>query len=249
MVKAVTKERFSVPILSFRHADSKVSMSRIIKAIGILMMSVSVTPSVLADSPSITFAVTGNIIPSSCDITAPQGGDYNFGDISHTLINSTDTKLAAKTQTWNISCDGSTFLMVSSQDNKNSSVTNTAYNAFGLGLNGDVGKVGYYTAEMSNLIVDGEPAQAGGYTNYSSSFYSIDDPSDRTFFTYDSLFFPSTNGLWIAWAKGRDTLLAGKNFSADITVEPVLARATSFGEVTTDVSLEGSMTMNFSFGI
>ena len=249
MEKAVTKERFSVPILSFRPAESKVGMSRTMKAIGILMMSVSVTPSVLADSPSITFAVSGNIIPSSCNIAAPQGGNYNFGDISHTLINSSDTKLQAMTQTWNISCDGSTFLMVSSQDNSHSSVTNDRYNAFGLGSNGEVGKVGYYTALMNNLTVDGEPAKAGGYTDYSSGPYSIDDPSDRLFYAYEELFFPSTNGLWIAWAKEQNTLLAGKNFSADITIEPVLAKASVFGDVTADVSLLGSMTMNFSFGI
>ncbi|WP_391091314.1 DUF1120 domain-containing protein [Vibrio sp. NH-UV-68] len=246
MEKAVTKEHSNVP---FFRRYTKVCMSRTVKTINILMMSISVAPSVLADSPSITFAVSGKIVPNSCTVEAPQGGDYDFGDISHTLLSSSETKLPAKAQTWEILCDGQTYLMVSSVDNQQDSVTYNSYNSFGLGFNGE-GKVGYYTALISDLSVDGQPAKAGGYTG-SAGYpdYSIHSPSDRSFHVYDEVFFPSKNGMWIAWAAAKNTLYAGQKFSADITIQPILARNSDFGDVTTDVSLQGSMTMNFSFGI
>ena len=249
MVKAAKGRTNMAPSFLGQRDSELRRVGKAIKPLSLLILSTGFASSVMAEAPSMDFVVGGQIAPGSCTVTAQDSGNYDFGDMSSSLIKPATNTLASKKQSWNIDCDAPTYLMVSSNDNRTDSAASNAYNAFGLGQNGETGKVGYYTALMSNLMVDGNQVKAGGYTNSDSSTYSINSPSDRTFQVYNELYFPSKNGLWIAWANSANTLSVGRNFTADITVTPVLARYADFGDIKNDVDLDGSMTMKFSFGI
>nr|MDA5512867.1 fimbrial assembly protein [Yersinia intermedia] len=59
-----------------------------------------------------------------------------------------------------------------------------------------------------------------------------------------------TTGLRTGWSPAANTQSTGKVFTADITVSPVLVGTITMGEpITEDVEIDGSMTMNFAFGI
>ncbi|CNE69596.1 beta-fimbriae major subunit [Yersinia rohdei] len=192
-----------------------------------------------AAPPTAELKVKGEIGVPACNINAPDNGVYNFGNISSTQIKSgtTTTGLPKMSKSWTIICDASTYLNVTPIDNRAATASSTETKArFGLGsINGN-GKIGFYWVALSNAKVDNQPSNL--YYTSTNAFTSVG--------TSANLWSGSITG----WASAANTQTAGKVFSADFEVEPVLAGVTDMkGTITEDIKIDGSLTMNFAFGI
>ncbi|AOF16945.1 fimbrial assembly protein [Yersinia enterocolitica] len=194
-----------------------------------------------AAPPTAELKVKGKIGVPTCNINAPDSGVYDIGNISSTKIQSgtARTTLPEITKNWVISCDSVTFLTVKSIDNRlGSSSATSGSGHYGLGMINGTGKIGYYTVLMSNAQVDGSP---------SSLFYT----TEPTFIVRsETALYNGEKGYRQGWASADNILKAGKVFSADFTVKPFLAGTdTMNGPVTEETKVDGSLTMNFAFGI
>ncbi|CNJ56461.1 DUF1120 domain-containing protein [Yersinia aldovae] len=194
---------------------------------------------VQAAPPSAELKVKGKIGVPSCIVVSPDNGIYNLGQISSTQVKpgTTVNTLPSMTKTWTVNCDAVTYLSYTSVDNRLTSVsdTSTARN-YGLGNVNRTGKIGFYTAIISNPSVDGQ----------SSSLYYAQGSGAGTANTSAYL----VTGYRYGWSNSTAVATAGKTFNADITVAPVLAGTTTMnGPITEDTNIDGSLTMNFAFGI
>ncbi|MCB5306527.1 DUF1120 domain-containing protein [Yersinia massiliensis] len=198
------------------------------------------TTAVQATVPTAELKVTGSLSVPSCTINVPDSGVYDLGAIGPSKIKpgTATTALPAISKNWVINCDGMTYLNVKPVDNRvgTASVVNSAY--FGLGnVNGD-GKIGYYSLAMSNGMVDGKASNLfiTDTGNFTASNASVGLNSD--------------NSVSAGWAASSSTQAAGKVFSADFMVIPVLAGTAHMkGTITEETKIDGSTTMNFAFGI
>lgn len=193
-----------------------------------------------AAAPTAELKVKGNLGIPTCTINAPDGGIYNVGEISSSQIKSGTavTVLPSITKTWTVTCDSVTYLSLNAIDNRKASVSdNTGIHNFGLGFVNGSGKLGFYKTTMSNATVDG----------VSSLLYFIDANNIlQGGHTLETL----TNNFRFGWSENATTAKAGKVFSADFTVIPTLAGSTTMGgAITENINIDGSATMNFSYGI
>ncbi|WP_145542699.1 DUF1120 domain-containing protein [Yersinia frederiksenii] len=190
-----------------------------------------------AEAPTAELKVIGTLTVPSCTIVAPDEGVYDFGKLSSSLIKSgvAVTPLTAMTKTWTVNCDADTYLNFTPVDNRAASASAVATTNFGMGNVNGTGKIGYYTAVIKNGTVDGKASNL--FSSASSTFTAT---------TTANL----TTGLRTGWSSAASTQSTGKVFVADITVSPVLAGTTTMGgPITEDAEIDGSMTMNFAFGI
>nr|WP_311528474.1 hypothetical protein [uncultured Ralstonia sp.] len=196
-----------------------------------------------AAPPTAELKVIGSIDVPGCTVAAPGGdGVYDFDVISPTLIKpgTTHTALTALKKNWVVTCDAETFLTFSVADNRAESVSTPSVANFGLGNVNTTGKIGYYSVMMSAPTVDGVtstvfytntglPANGGATTSLYSGAYKM------------------------GWSTGTTTstaLKSGRVFAADLEVRPQLGGTTTMGgTVKDDVTLDGSLTMNFAFGL
>ncbi|HFO2535023.1 TPA: fimbrial assembly protein, partial [Yersinia enterocolitica] len=148
----------------------------------------------------------------------------------------TTTALTPIKKTWTITCDSDTYLTYKAQDNRSGTESAVASQNFGLGLVNGTGKIGYYTVVMSNAKID----------NVSSNILCIQTDGTSNCTTTSRLLQGELQG----WSNADKSLKAGKTFSADLEVSAVLAGTTTMnGPITEDTQIDGSMTMNFAFGI
>ncbi|CBY26686.1 DUF1120 domain-containing protein [Yersinia enterocolitica] len=193
-----------------------------------------------AVAPTAELKVKGKIGLPTCTINAPDGGIYNIGEISASQVKSGTavTVLSSITKNWTVTCDSLTYLSLTAIDNRKASVSDsTGIHNFGLGFVNGTGKLGFYKTTMSNATVDG----------VSSLLYFIDANNVlQGGHTLETL----TNNFRFGWSENATTAKAGKVFSADFTVIPTLAGSTTMGgAITENINIDGSTTMNFSFGI
>ncbi|HFR4114305.1 TPA: fimbrial assembly protein [Yersinia enterocolitica] len=193
-----------------------------------------------AAPPTTELKVKGKIGVPTCNINAPDSGVYDTGNISSTQIKSgtATTELPKITKNWTVSCDSETFLTVNSTDNRKNSSSVDGVGTYGLGMINSTGKIGYFTVRMSNAKIDGSPSRL---------FYT----KSNTFTASDEVWLYRGDGGYIqGWASADNVLKSGKIFSADLAVTPILAGTeTMNGPVTEDTKVDGSLTMNFAFGI
>lgn len=207
-----------------------------------LFTSIILSVAAQAAPPSAELKVKGKLGVPSCTVIAPDGGIYDLGKISATNVKSgiATTALPTMTKNWSVACDSQTYLSFGSVDNRNSSVSDTSSTSnHGLGFINGTGKIGYYTLAMSNPMVDG----------VQTSVFSVS--TSGTAGTGGQSLVLATNGPRRAWSiAGTNTQIAGKVFSADFKVTPTLAGTTAMnGPITEDANIDGSVTMNFAFGI
>lgn len=173
----------------------------------------------------------------SCTIASPDAGVYDIGKLSSSLVKSgtTVTVLAQINKTWTVNCDANTYLNFTPVDNRTGSSSDNSLTSFGLGKINNTGKIGYYTVQIWNATVDGK--KSGVFTASSASFSQVAS-------SY------LTIGQRTGWAAGANTQSSGKVFVADLIVTPVLAGTNTMnGAITEDAKIDGSLTMNFAFGI
>ncbi|MBX9489204.1 DUF1120 domain-containing protein [Yersinia enterocolitica] len=183
-----------------------------------------------AVAPVAELKVKGALTVPSCTVNAPDNGIYDFGKISSTKISSSAfVNLAAMTKNWVITCDATTYLTVKPIDNRAASVYPPSTSTYGLGMVNGSGKIGGYTINMQNAVVDG---------NSSKLFSAV---------TETALY---NHGPSVGWASADNTQAAGKVFSTDLKVAPILASTTAMnGPITEDTELNGSVTLNFAYAI
>jgi hypothetical protein len=186
----------------------------------------------LAAGMSGELRVTGTLAPSRCEIMAPNGGVYDFGRIAVApgRADAQDRALAPMTQTWQIRCDGATYLAVEPEDNRVGTASREGAAHFGLG--GKLARpLGYYRLTLSQPRIDSAPAAA----------YTAGVPRAA------AGGMPLMPGARTQWRTPDNAARSGQQFAADITVSPWLAHQS--GPVSEGEILDGSVTLNFIFGL
>ncbi len=189
-----------------------------------------------AAAPTAELKVTGKLEVPGCTLTVEDEGAYDFGTISPTMVQAgaTHTMLTPLAKTWNVACTGKTYLTYQVIDNRAASSSTVDTFNFGLGNVNETGKLGYYRVVMSKATVDEKVSSVFG-TN-SKAINSTPTVILNT-------------GYTMGWSSGA-TLLAGQNFAALFEVHPQLGGTTTMnGPITDNAALDGSLTMNFSFGL
>ncbi|EPM1538071.1 hypothetical protein [Serratia ureilytica] len=173
--------------------------------------------------------VAGKMAASRCEVIAPNGGTYDFGKLT-TDQSTAGVVPAPMTQTWQVRCDGATYLAVEPEDNRAGTASRADAAHFGLG--GDAARpLGYYRLTLSKAQIDRAPAVA--YT----AGQALSQAGGMSLMS----------GVRTQWQMPDNTARAGRQFAVDITVAPWLTQqSASLSDV---VKLDGSVTMNFIFGL
>lgn len=192
--------------------------------------------SCLAGMPSSDIKVVGEIASSRCEIVAPNNGVYDFGKIRLPSGSNGMITLPAITQSWRVRCDSAAYLEIIPEDNRVGASGNMAGGYFSFGGHGTQ-TLGKYRLGISNSQVDRAAVRSR----------TAGQPRSHADIT------PLVPGMRTRWLIPDNlpqlTRLApaGKVFSLDITVSPQLTIPKN--AVTEAVSLDGSVTLDFAFGI
>ncbi len=211
-------------------------MSKKITSASILFASLALGSALAqAAAPIAELKVIGTLTVPTCTIASAQDGVYDIGKVSATMVKpSAVTPLTALSKTWTINCDAETYLNFKPVDNRADTASAGSATAFGLGMVNETGKIGYYNVTMKNGTVDGT----------ASNVFS--SPS-ATIVAGNSVNVSSANRN--GWSSGT-TQKSGRIFVADLEVAPTLASSAAMnGAVTEDTDIDGSLTLNFAYGI
>jgi hypothetical protein len=189
-----------------------------------------------AATPSAELTVVGTLTVPTCTVAAVNDGVYDLGNIASTLIKATGTTvLNSVTQGWTVTCDATTYLNFTPLDNRAESKSASAVANFGLGTVNTEGKIGYFTADVKNAKVDGVATSL--FTTNTTSLTPLASVKMNA-------------GIKTGWVSAANTQAAGRVFTADITVNPVLGNTTDMkGPITDTADIDGSVTLNFAYGI
>lgn len=187
----------------------------------------------LAAAPTSELRVRGEIQQPGCEVIAPNGGSYHFGTLPRaTAVKGSSVTLPAMTQTWRVRCDSAAYLAVTPLDNRVMTVSAPGETHFGLGATSRGAALGYFQLGVTNAQVEGTRAMlktSGGET-FSSQGRAL-----------------LTTGKRAEWRAADGVRSGAKNYAMDITVIPYLAPG-SF-EIDSAAELDGSVTLNFDFGL
>ncbi len=209
----------------------------VINAMTLSALLLAMTQAHAADALTAELKVVGELTVPTCTVAATDDGVYDIGKQSSTVISATAEKtLTAMTKTWTVTCDAETYMNMTPVDNRAASKSSSTTTAFGLGNVNGTGKIGYFSATVKNAQVDSVASQL--FTSASATFTPAATAN-------------LTNGLKTGWATATaNTQKSGKVFVADITVTPVLASSVTMnGPITDNADIDGSVTLNFAYGI
>lgn len=172
-----------------------------------------------------------------CTVSSPNDGGYSVGRLSGSLLKANaNTPLAPINKVWHISCDAETYLTFSTVDNRASSASTPGLGHYGLGQVNGSGKIGFYRVTMKNATVDGDPTRL--FSTNSTAFNVV-----------SSLTLTTTHRA-IGWANANNVQKSGRVFTAELEVLPTLASVAQMnGPITDRTLIDGSMSLNFAFGI
>lgn len=205
-----------------------------------------------ADINSKSLEVKGTIRTPTCQVNLPDGGVYDYGTMSLSVLptpTSEHLALEKKTKTWAVDCGSAqTYLSVSFADLRSGSLSVTGDNRFfGLGSVDGIenSKIGYYMLTLSNAKVDGNPRSIGilmGNAAYATA-------ATETMSIYRAYTW------WTSTATGGWTAVAGaigSHFEMDIAVSPFLASKSVVGggsPVVSQVNMDGLVAVTYAFGL
>lgn len=191
-----------------------------------------------ASNPSTDIKVIGEIIAPTCQITAPSGGVYDYGSISHTLVNANSaTSLGVNMQSdkWTVICDSETPLSINVIDNRAGTASLSGVKNFGLGSINGTGKLGYYTIRM--IDASGDSRMLSPYIGSVASNalgYAELQPGKRLGFSESNVSKPAI----------------AKSFQFRLLIEAFLAKKSDLhGGISESTKLDGSTTLEFGFGV
>ncbi|MGE4802477.1 DUF1120 domain-containing protein [Yersinia hibernica] len=191
----------------------------------------------VAAPPIAELKVAGKLSVPTCVVNSPDGGIYDLGKISSTKISSTNIgSLDTMTKTWAITCDATTYLTFKTIDNRTASAFPPSTSTYGLGMVNGTGKIGSFFVNMQNAKVDGVPVKV---FNTKASTFTV--ANDSQVFNDDSVH---------GWASANNVQTAGKIFTTDMAVGTYLSTVSGMnGPITQNTEIDGSMTINFAYGI
>ena len=196
-----------------------------------------------AAAPTPELKVTGKIASPTCTVSSPDNGVYDFGKIPAAKFGYGWEGLDYLEKSWVISCDSKTYLTFTTTDNRADSMAPITQgmvdDSYGLGFINGTGKIGYFRATVptGSSTVDGvavKPCQG----NIGSSCAVVPG------------ILNIRKNTVMSWATADNVLKAGQVFQANIRVSPVLGHSgITNGPITENTKLDGSMTLNFAYGI
>lgn len=218
------------------------------KLSALALAAAGMATSIGAQAQSIDLRVTGTITPPTCMPVLAGGGAFDFGTIPGSVLNATEPVLReGKSADLSITCTGATHVAVKIVDNRvTSRVPGLTHKvdaalsddyAFGLGMSG-VKKIGIYVVRIDSagLTLDGEAAVR---------VQSIDNAASWTSQSVNGL--AHTGGVWYSWQKaGETTASAFTTMAGTISVIPVIDKASNL-DLTNNVVLDGSATMELVY--
>lgn len=212
-------------------------MKKTVIALG-MVSTVMMTGNVVAAPATTELKVVGQMSIPACEVDAKQVA-VDLGNISHSLIKPNSyTELSAKETTIGVTCEAETYLNFTMIDNRKGTVSIASPTAFGLGNVNGAGKLGFYGVNMKNASVDGSASGVYSATLGSSAISS-------------GAVVALDQGKVMGWAEqGRNAQISGKRFVATLQVLPNLAPSKVMGGPIKDkATLDGSATLNFSYGL
>ncbi len=188
-----------------------------------------------AAPPVAELKVIGTLTVPTCNVASGQDGVYDIGKVSATMVKPTAvTPLTALNKTWTVTCDAETYLNFKPVDNRADTASAGSTTNFGLGMVNETGKIGYYNVTMKNASVDGVDTSV--FTSANTAVASAASVTVNS---------ANRNGWSVSTAQK-----SGKVFVADLEVAPTLASSASMnGSITEDTDIDGSLTLNFAYGI
>lgn len=184
--------------------------------------------------------VVGTLDVPACTVTAADNGIYDFGDLSPTDIKpgTGTTTLPEITKNWTIDCDGDTYLTFKVNDNAEGTANGTLDTQFGLGNVNGAGKVGFYTVQLLNAKVDQVTSHVFATNTTTLSNKALTTTVRK-------------NNYSMGWASSTASVQQiGSLFEADMKVIATLAGTQIMnGPITDDVPLDGSLTLDFAYGL
>ncbi|MDV3467391.1 hypothetical protein RZA67_01390 [Stenotrophomonas sp. C3(2023)] len=185
--------------------------------------------------------VQGTIDVPACTVVVDNNGLYEIGELGPTDVKtgtSTST-LTPITKKWTVSCEGDTFMSFSVTDNRKGTASTNDNSQFGMGLVNGTGKLGYYSLAMKNPTVDTVASHVFATNRKNAG----DNKGAST--------VVRTDGFVMGWAAPTSaTQQIGRVFAVDMEATPVLAGSqTMNGPIIDDVSLSGSLTFDFAYGL
>lgn len=212
---------------------------------------------VAAPPPSADLAVTGQIQPGACTITAANGGTIDYGILPATQLNQdADTQLPRKylRDALEIHCPAATRISLTVSDNRQDSAggnTNVTQSAFGgiygmpksgAGLGFDSGdrKIGGYGGTIGDWAADGVSvfgaAEPGG-GEYSVGYAAL--PGSDKVRNGATYVFTQTGG-------DANTIVSAKDYSLTLAVAVNIAPAKTL-TLDRPVKLDGSMSFQLNY--
>lgn len=183
---------------------------------------------VQATSPTINLSVKGSLEAPQCRVQIPNAGVYDLGKLSPAGLLRGEAA-GSVTQTWHIQCDEPVFLSMTPYDNRRSQTNSPSQEHFALWAADEIGEIGYYKLQMTNVVIDGAVA----------TFFSQNTTSERM-----------SSGRKMMWSQKEDKPKSGKTFMTDIMIVPSFQDAgLSKMQALGPLRFEGSTTIDFSYGI
>lgn len=183
----------------------------------------------LIAAPSAELKVSGKIKHSGCTVIAGNNGVYDYGAVRVGTQGEVQ-KLPTVKQTWQVRCEGDAYLALIPMDNRAASRSEQDLRRFGLGNAPNGQPVGYFLLGLSHSVVDGASAALR-----SRNVAGL--PSNEV---------ALVSGERTDWLMADATRAAGRTYTMDISVAPVLAANIPAVD---KVELDGSVTLNFVFGL
>lgn len=185
----------------------------------------------LIAAPSAEIKVSGKIKYSGCSVIAGNNGVYDYGAVLGIASGGGKQLLPTLRQTWQIRCEGDAYLALIPTDNRAASRSEPALHYFGLGNTPEGLPIGYFMLGLAQSSVNGAPAllrSRSSTTALPSAAVSL------------------RSGERTEWLQPDATRAAGRIYTMDISVTPVLTATTP---VTDKAALDGSVTLSFVFGL
>ncbi|MBH1922350.1 DUF1120 domain-containing protein [Serratia surfactantfaciens] len=183
----------------------------------------------LIAAPSAELKVSGKIKHSGCTVIAGNDGVYDYGAVRGGTQGEVQ-KLPTVKQTWQVRCEGDAYLALIPTDNRAAGRSEQDLRRFGLGNAPNGQPVGYFLLGLSHSVVDGASAAL-------RSRNAAGLPSNEV---------ALVSGERTDWLMADTTRAAGRTYTMDISVAPVLAANIPAAD---KVELDGSVTLNFIFGL
>ncbi|CAI0994442.1 Protein of uncharacterised function (DUF1120) [Serratia entomophila] len=183
----------------------------------------------LIAAPSAELKVSGKIKHSGCAVIASNNGVYDYGSVPGNAAD--EQRLPTLKQAWQVRCESEAYLAIIPTDNRAASRSAQDPRRFGLSNTADGRPVGYFLLGLTHATVNGAPAALR-----SRAAASAQPGSDVALIS----------GERSDWLLADATRAAGRTYTMEISVTPVLAANIP---VTDKVELDGSVTLNFVFGL